>query len=149
MEITELICILKVVISAVFVVTFPGCLIIFPPTVILTLVGSSVCGITSTTMREYANVHPTGILLRATKRIVLVPFFTFPGNPSASLPNCFDHPFCQRYLVSFSSDFIRYLYCRTSPVYVSITVLTRYHGKGSSSICVAILCVAIRIVGAI
>ena len=31
----------------------------------------------------------------------------------------------------------------------SITVLTRYHGKGSSPICVAVLCVAVGIVGAI
>ena len=66
-----------------------------------TLVGSSFHGLTSTTMREYVTIRPTGILLRAKKRIVFVPFFTFPGNPSESYPNYFHNPFCQRYLIYF------------------------------------------------
>ena len=52
----------------------------------------------------------------------------------------------QRYLVSFCGDFIRSLYYSMSHLYGSITVLTRYQGRGSSSICVAKLCVTIVIV---
>ena len=59
-------------------------------------------GCKSTTMHEYGTVRPTGILLCATKRIRFVPFLNFPGNPSASLPNFFDNPFCHRNLFSFS-----------------------------------------------
>ena len=73
-EITELMCILKVMRSAVFVITFPGYSIRFPPTVSLTLIGSYFCGHMSNMMREYVNVRPTGILLRATKQILFVPF---------------------------------------------------------------------------
>ena len=68
---------MKVVRSAIFVVTFPGYSIIFPPAVSLTLMGSSFCGRMSSTIREYVTVHPTGILLRATKRIVFFPFLIF------------------------------------------------------------------------
>ena len=130
-EVTELICILKVVRSAIFVVTFTIYSIIFPPTVSLTLMVSYFCGSTLTTMCEYVTVCPTGILVRALLKRVFVPFSTFPGNMSASLPNYFDNPFFQRYLVSFYFDFVISLYCRNSPVYVSITVLARYHGKSS------------------
>ena len=77
MEITELICILNVVISAAFAITFPGYSIIFPSAVRLTLIGSSLSDFTSTTMRDYVNMRPTGILLHATKRIVFVPFSIF------------------------------------------------------------------------
>ena len=73
-EIMEFLCILKVVRSAVFVVTCTGNLIIFTPTVSYTMVGYSLCFSTSDTMCEYVTMRPTGILLRATKRIALVPF---------------------------------------------------------------------------
>ena len=53
-------------------------------------------------MREYVNVRPTGVLLRATTQIMLVRFFTFPGNSYASRPNYFDSLFCQRYIVFVS-----------------------------------------------
>ena len=80
------------------------------------------------------------------KRILFVSFFTFHGNPSAIFPNYFDNKFCQRSHVFY---FIRYFYCSMSSVYGSITNLTRYQGKVSSSMCVAMLCVAIGIVGAV
>ena len=70
-EITERICILNVVISDIFVVTFPGYSIQFTPTVIRTLIGYYLCGHTSTNMREYLTMRPTGILMCATKLIVL------------------------------------------------------------------------------
>ena len=76
-------------------------------------------------------------------------FFTFPGNPSASRPNSFDDPFCHSSLDSFYFGCIRYLYLSIYPVYTSITALTRYQGKASSSIFVVMLCVAIGIVRAI
>ena len=43
--------------SAVFIVTFPGYIIISPPTVSLNLVGSPFCGQTLTMVREYVTVH--------------------------------------------------------------------------------------------
>ena len=98
-EITVFICILKVVISAVFVVTFPGYSIQFPPAVSRTRIGSSLRGRTLTTMCEYLSVHPTGILFLVIKQIVFVPFLNFPADPSAIRPNYFDSPFCQRSLV--------------------------------------------------
>ena len=76
-EIMELICTLNMVISAVFVVTFSGYSIRFPPTVILTLIGSSFCGSMSTTMREYVTVNTTSILLHVTKVIVFLPFLLY------------------------------------------------------------------------
>ena len=76
-EITELICILKVVRYAVFVVIFPIYSIIFTPTLIRSLVVSSLCGLTSTITSEYVTLDPTGILLRAKKWIVFVPFLLF------------------------------------------------------------------------
>ena len=76
-------------------------------------------------------------------------FFIFPVNPSEIHPNYFDNPFCQRFLVSFPCDYIISLYYSIYPVYISITSLTRYQVKGSSSTCVDMLCVAIGIVGAI
>ena len=76
-EIKEFICILKVVRSAIFDVTFPGYSILPPPTASHTLVGYSFCGRTSTTIREYVTMLTTIILLRATKRIVFVPFLIF------------------------------------------------------------------------
>ena len=92
-EIMELVCILNVVRSAVFVVIFPLYSILFPPKISRTQIGYSFYGRTLTTMREYVTVRLNGIFLCATKRIVFVPFFTFPGNPSASRPNSFDNPF--------------------------------------------------------
>ena len=92
-EITELICILKVVISAVFVVTFSGYSIRFTPIVIHTLIGSSFFDQKPTTICENVTMHTTGTLLQATKRIVFVPVFTLPKNPSASSPSYFDNPF--------------------------------------------------------
>ena len=86
-EIMELICILKLVRSAVFVVTFPEYSIQFNPTVSLTLIGYSLFGLTSTTIRDYVSVRPTGILLHATRRILFVPLLTFPINPCASSPH--------------------------------------------------------------
>ena len=68
---------------------------------------------------------------------------------SASFLQYFDNPFFQRSLVSFSFDCVISFYCRMYPVSGSITLFLEYHGKGSSSICVAMLCVAIGIVGAI
>ena len=62
-EITELICIFKVVRSEVFVVTLPWYPILFPPTTSLTQMVASFCGCTPTTMHEYVTVRPTGILL--------------------------------------------------------------------------------------
>ena len=78
---------------------------------------------------EYVTVCTTGILLRATKRIVFIPFVTFPGNPSASRPNSFDGPFFQRSLVFSHFSCIKSLYCNISPVSVSITALKRYKYK--------------------
>ena len=92
-EITELICILNVMRSSVFVVAFTGYPIRFAPTTSRNLIRSSFCGFTSNTMFDYVTVRSTGILLRAIKRIVFFPFFTFPGNLSASRPNFFDIPF--------------------------------------------------------
>ena len=100
-DITELVCILNLVISTVFFVTIPGYSNRFPPILIPNQIRYSLCGRTSTTMREYVTVHPTGILLRATKQISFVPFFTFPDNLSASRPNSFDKPIFQRSLVLF------------------------------------------------
>ena len=141
-KIMELICILNVLRYAVFVVTFPGCSIRFNPTVSCTSIGYSFCVCTSTAMHEYVTVRTTGILLCATKQIVSVPFFTCPGNPSASRPNSFDCTFCQSYLVFCSFDCIKYLYYIIHPLCGSITVLMRYQGKVSFSICMDMLCVA-------
>ena len=74
MEIADLIFILNVVRFAFFVVTFTGYSILFPSTVSRNRIGYSLCGLKLTTIREYVAVRPTGILLRATKRIVFVPF---------------------------------------------------------------------------
>ena len=128
-EITELICILNVVRSSVFGVTFTGYSIWFIATVIWTLIGSSLCVRISTTIHEYVTLRPTGILLCVTKLILFVPFFTFPGNPSASRPNSFENPFYRRSLVSFYFDCIIYLYYIMPPVSESTTALTRYQGK--------------------
>ena len=73
LEITELICILKVVRSAVFVVTFPVYSILFPPTVRCTPIGYFLCGRTSTKMCEYVTMLLTGIFLHATNWIVFIP----------------------------------------------------------------------------
>ena len=102
MEITELICILNVVRYAVFVVTFTVYAIRFPPTVSRTLISCFFCVCTSTAMRDYVAMCLSGIVLRATKQIVFVLFFNFPGNPSASRPNYFEYPVFQRSLVSLS-----------------------------------------------
>ena len=83
-------------------------------------------------MCEYVTVCPTGIFLRAKKRILFINFSTFPGNLSESRPHYFENQFYQRSLVYFYFAFIRYLYFRTSTVSGSITALKRYHGKGSS-----------------
>ena len=91
--------ILNVVRSAIFVNNSPGYSIQFPLTVRRTRIGSSFDGFTLTTIREYVTVHPTGIFLRATKQIVFVPFWTFPGNPSTNPQNYFDSPFFQRSIV--------------------------------------------------
>ena len=77
LETTELICILKVVRSAVFVVNFPGYSTRFTPTVIRTLIGSLLCGLMSTKMRDYVNVHITGILLSTKKENCLYLFSPF------------------------------------------------------------------------
>ena len=66
-EIKELICILNVVRSAVFVVIFSGYSIKFPPTVIHTQIEPSFCVHTSNKIHEYVTVHPTVILLCAKK----------------------------------------------------------------------------------
>ena len=92
-------------------------------------------------------MSPTGILLHLTKQILFVPFCNFPGNTSASHPNSFDSPFFQMSLVFSSFYCIKYLYCRISPVSGSTTLLARYQGNGSYSICVDMLCVAIVVVG--
>ena len=92
---------------------------------------------------------PHWYIVACKKTNSICPFLDFPGNPSASLPNYFDNPFFRRSIVSFSFDLIISLYCRTYTVSVSITALKRYHGKSSSLICVAILWVAVGIVGAI
>ena len=100
-EITELICIFNMVRSAVFVINFPGYSIKFTPTVSCNQIGSNFCGRNSTTMREYVTVRPTGIFLRAKKRILFINFSTFPGNLSESRPHSFENQFHQRYLVYF------------------------------------------------
>ena len=148
-KITELICILDVVRSAVFVVTFPVCSIQFPPTVRRILIGCYFFGLISTIISDYVTVCPTGILLPATKWIVFVPFFTFPGNPSASHPNSFDSPFFKRSLVFCYFVLIQSFYRSISPMYGSINVLVGYQGKVSSSIFVAMLCVTIGMIGTI
>ena len=84
-EMTELIYILNMEISSVFVVTFPGYLIQPPPTVSLTQFGSYLYVHTLTSMCEYVTVCPTGILLRATKGIVYVPFCNCTDNISVSV----------------------------------------------------------------
>ena len=62
-----------------------------------------------------------------------------------SCPNSFDSPFLQRYIYFC----IKYLYCSIPPVSGSTTAFTNDPGKGLSSIYVKMLCVTIRIVGAI
>ena len=94
------------------------------------MIGYYFCGLMSTTMCEYVTVRPTGILLRATKRIVFINFFTFPGDPSIICPNPVDNTFYQRYLVSLYFYCIIYLYCSMYSVSGSITALARYQGKG-------------------
>ena len=76
------------------------------------------------------------------------PYFTFPGNLSASRPKSLRQSVLPEVSVSFHFDFILNIFCSVFPVFVSITALLRYRGKGSSSICVAMLCVTIVIVGA-
>ena len=67
MEITALMCILNVVRSDVFVITFPIYSIRVPPTMIRSRFVSYLCVRMLNTMCEYVTVCPTGILLRATK----------------------------------------------------------------------------------
>ena len=95
-EITEFICILNVVKSTVLVETFTVYSMQFPPTVRRTWIGSSFYGRTPTTICEHVTMRPTGMLLRVKKRIVFVPLWNFPGNPSAIWPNSFDIQFSQR-----------------------------------------------------
>ena len=64
-----------------------------------TRIGSSYCGHMSTIICEYVTMHPTGIVLRATKQTVFVLLCNFPGNLSASRPNSFDTPYFQRSIV--------------------------------------------------
>ena len=114
MEITEFMCILNVVRSAVFVVTIPTYSIQFIHTVRGTIIRNSFWGRISNTMRDYVTVCPTGVLLYVTKLIVLVPFCTLPGNTLASFPNSFVGPFFQMSRV-FSFDFMKSLYCSIYP----------------------------------
>ena len=116
LKITELMCILNVVRYDTFVVTFPIYSIQFPPTVSRNQIDSYLCGCTSNKLCEYVTVNPPIILLRAKKRIVFVPFFIFLGDLSASRPNSFDNPFCQRSLVYFYFCCIRYFHCSIFPV---------------------------------
>ena len=67
-EITELICILNVVRSSVFVVIFPGYSIQPPPTVSRSRTRSSFFDRTLTTLCAYVTINTTGILLRTTKK---------------------------------------------------------------------------------
>ena len=99
-------------------------------------------------MRKYVTVHPNSMLLCVTKRIVFVSLVNFTGKSSSSHLNSLDRPFCLMSLVFLSSYCIRYLYWSISHVYGLTISLTRYHGNGSYSICLAMLCVAIVIFGA-
>ena len=74
-EITELIRILNVMRSDIFVDTFPRSSIWFPSTLRRNKNGSSFCGLMLNTMHKYVTVRPTGILLRTTKWIVLLLFW--------------------------------------------------------------------------
>ena len=114
-----MICILNLVRSAVFFVTFPGYSIRFSLIVSCTIIGSSLCGRTLTTMHEYVTVHTAVILVRVKKRTVFVRFYTFPSNPSAS------SLFFQRYLIFNYFSCIKSLRCSISPVYVSTLELNR------------------------
>ena len=128
-EITEFTCILKVVKSAVFVDTFPGYSVWFPPTLRRNHIGYYFCGCTLTTMCDYVYVIPTGILLRLTKLMVFVPFWTLPVNLSTSCPNYFGSPFLQRSLV-FSFRCIKSFCFSIAPVYGSTTMFTGYQANG-------------------
>ena len=120
-KVTELIRMLNVVISAIFVITFPGYSIIFPPTESSTQIGSSFCGLMSTTMCDYLTVRTTGIILRAKKLIVLL---IFPS-VSSSIFLYFIFP-----KVSFFVACIKCFYCNTSSVSGPITQFMRYQCKG-------------------
>ena len=97
-ETMGLVCILNVVRSTVFVVTFFLYPIQFTPTVRRTRIGYYFCGCTTTTMHYYVAVRPNGIFFHTKKLIVFIIFFAFTGNPSTSRPNYFYNPFCQRSL---------------------------------------------------
>ena len=73
-EITEFMGIFRVVRYAVFVVIFPGYSVRLPPAVSCTMIGYSFCGSKSIIMRDYLTMHPTGIFLCATKRMVFIIF---------------------------------------------------------------------------
>ena len=128
---TELICILNVVRSAFFVVTFPVYSIRCPPKAIFTIIVSSLCRCTSTMMCEYVIVHRTCILFFATKRIVFVTFSIFLEICLQVVQIPLIIRFARGLLLFFPFDWIISLYCSMSLVSVSITVFTRYQVKGS------------------
>ena len=115
--------------SAVFVVTFTINSVIFLPIVSRTPIGTSFCGQTSTTVREYATVLPTGILFQATKWIVLVHFSIFLAICMQVVQILLIIRFARGLLFCYFYDCIKLLYCNISPMSGSMTGLKRYQGR--------------------
>ena len=116
-EITELICVLNVLSSAIFVITFTEYSVWFTPSMSLTQIGYSFCGRTLTMVRDYVTTSYTDILLRATKKNRVCYLFNFHCDLSAFHTNYLYSPFFQWYLLFCSFSCIKYLYCNIYSMY--------------------------------
>ena len=102
-----------VMIYSVGVVTSPGKLIKFPPTVSLVRYVSTFCGPFLAPIISYVTVIPAGTLSLGMKNMVFVPYGILVPTPCASRPISFANEFPQIALVG---PLIRCLYSSDSPV---------------------------------
>ena len=109
---------LAVMISDVGVVTSPGKLIKFPPTVSMVQCSSAFCGLILAKVLPYVTVLPDSTFPLGMKKMVFVPDNILVPTPCASRTILFANEFYQMDLVG---PLIRCLYSSDSPVVGSIT----------------------------
>ena len=110
--------ILEVMISDVGVVTSPGKVIKFPPTVSLVQCISAFCDIILATILPYVTYLPSGTLSLGMKKMVFVPDVILVPTPCASWPISFANEFSQMAIVG---PLTRCLYSSDAPVVESMT----------------------------
>ena len=112
---------LAVVRSAVGVVTSPGNLIKFPPTVKQVQFISDFCGHIVATVLPYETFLPSDTLPLGIKNMVFVPDVILVTNPCASWTILFANKFSQMSLVV---PLIRHLYSMYAPLFGSMTTFS-------------------------